>query len=142
VSGAAVGALAYRLYTVNTAAVAGGGLTKRPQGPPRPEDVRRNVIAHLKDAIKLDDQQVAQIQKLYEGMGAEFDRVKPQYDAQMNEIHRKWAHQRDVIHDEYVAKIKAILRPDQQALYNKWLDDRAAERKRRQQQQRKDFDKK
>jgi len=126
-SGAAMGAVGYRLYAVKSVS---------PASPKKsPEEYRKLVISSLKDAVKLDNQQSAQVQKIYDDEGEWFMQSKKKYDAQVDQIHHEFGHQRDQMHEASVAKIKTILRPDQEPLYEKWLAARAADRKRRQQQE-------
>jgi hypothetical protein len=125
-SGAVVGALAHRLYMVNTIYSTGNGngapLSKRTD----PEEVRRRIIADVKSKVHLDDSEVAALNKL------------------MDETNDAWHKMRDRInaegrtfHDEQWQKFRALLRPDQQSLYDQWRTERDNElRKRREQQQR------
>ena len=71
-SGALVGVVGYRLYTVNTVVTA---------PPPRtgqrldPEEARRRLIADQREKIGLDDQQVAQLNRIYDETRQAFDAV-------------------------------------------------------------------
>jgi hypothetical protein len=131
-SGAAIGALVHRLYVVKTVSTA-------PPAPPNkkngPEDFRKHLVARMREALKMDDQQVDQLQKALDEERDEFLRIKQQFDTAVEPIKRKADEQRDALHDNRVAKVKSFLRPDQLPLYDKWLADRAADRKRHQQQQ-------
>src|SRR5580700_6665612 len=136
-SGAAMGAVGYRLYVVKAVASSVG------QPPAKkkmsPEDFRKLVLAHLKEAVKLSDQQVEQVQKIYDWQGEQFTPVNKKYEAEIEKVKHEIDQQREQIHEAAVAKMKAILTPEQQPLYDKWLADRAAARaadhKRHQQQQ-------
>jgi len=128
-SGAAVGAVGYRLYAVKS--VTGS-----------PEDVRKLVVTSLRDKVKLDDQQFAQVQKIYEDQHDAFLKIDAEYHAKVDPIvdpifKAERAETRQ-LHEQAVAKIKAILRPDQVPLYEKWQADRQADRKRLQKQQQHD----
>jgi len=135
-SGAAMGAVGYRLYTVksgaNTPNVASAKKIEKQQRSPA--EIRKRIVAALKDNIKLDDQQVSEVDKFYVEQFNAFAQVHDKYQAQINDDWHAAEHERDHIHDQYVVKIKAILRPDQQPLYDKWLADRAADRARHQQE--------
>jgi hypothetical protein len=125
-SGLAMGAVGYRLYAVKAVSPASPKKT--------PEEYRKLIVSNLKDAVKLDAQQAAQIQKIYDEEGEWFMQAHKKFDAQMDQIHHQAAHERDLMHEASVAKIKTLLRADQEPLYEKWLADRAADRKRHQQQ--------
>ena len=134
VSGAAMGAVGYRLYAVKS--VSSG---TNPSSPPKksPEEFRKLIINSLKESVKLDDQQLDQVQKIYQEQHESFDQIHNKYQAQLDQIHQSAKRETDQMHDAYVVKIKALLRPDQVPLYDKWQADRAAaDRKRHQQQQR------
>jgi hypothetical protein len=137
VSGAAMGAVGYRLYAVKSVASVTNpsNLPKKSQSP---DEFRKLIVNSLKDAVKLDSQQFDEVQKIYIDQHEAFDQVHNKYQAQLDEIHQGAKRDTDQIHDASVAKIKALLRPDQEPLYEKWQADRAADRKRHQQQQQHD----
>jgi len=114
-SGALVGAFAHRLYMVNSVTAVRPRLT--------PEEARKKQVEEVKQKVNLDDQQIAEYNKILDSTTQQF------FD-----MHDKMNAEARAIHDQQVAKVKAILRPDQLALYDKWLADREAERKRRQQE--------
>jgi hypothetical protein len=130
-----MGAVGYRLYAVRS--VASG---TNPSNPPKrsPEEFRKLIINSLKDSVKLDDGQFDEVQKIYTDQHEAFDQLHNKYQAQLDQIHQEAKKDNDQIHDASVAKIKALLRPDQVPLYEKWQADRAADRKRHQQQQQHD----
>lgn len=132
-----MGAVGYRLYSVKS--VVGVGNAPNPSGPPKksPEEVRKIVLNSLKDSVKLDDSQAAEVQKIYEDQHEAFDQIHNRYQAQLDKIGEAAKKERDQLRDASAAKIKALLRPDQVALYEKWQADRVAaqaDRKRKQQQ--------
>ncbi len=135
ISGAAMGAVGYRLYAVKS--VASGTV---PSAPPKksPDEFRKLIVNSLRDTVKLDDRQFAEVQKIYQDQFDSFNQMNDKYKARIDEIHKESRAERDRMHDVSVAKIKAILRPDQQPLYEKWQADRAADRKRQRQQQQRD----
>jgi hypothetical protein len=129
-SGAAMGAVGYRLYVVKT--VVSPVQAKKKTSP---EEFRKVVMSRLKEAVKLNNQQVDDVQKIYDWQGEQFMPVNKKYETQIDQVKHEFDQQRDQIHEAAVAKIKSILTADQQPLYDKWLADRAADRKRHQQQQ-------
>ncbi len=129
-SGAALGAVGYRLYVEKT-------IVSPVKAAPRksPEEFRKMAVSRLKDAIHLDERQLGEVQSIYDEEGAWFAQTHKSFDAQMQQIYRQFAAERDKRHDASIAKIRKLLRPDQEPLYDKWLADRAADRKRHQQQE-------
>ena len=117
-SGALVGAFAHRLYMVNS-------VTAVKQGPPRmtPEEFRKHQIEELRQKVGLDDQQIAKYNAILDETRQQFDQMHDRMNAEGRRIH-----------DQQVAKVSEILRPEQRPLYEKWRAEREAERKRRQQQ--------
>ncbi len=130
-----MGAVGYRLYSVKTAS---SSSTAPPSTKKSPEEYRKYLVTRLNDALKLDPQQLNQVQKIYDDQFDAFFQLQKKYDAQIAPltapIHQQAAKERDQIHEQSVARIKALLRPDQEALYDKWNADRAAERARKQQE--------
>jgi hypothetical protein len=135
ISGAAMGAVGYRLYAVKTVA----SLPSPSPGKKSPDDVRKLIVNSLNEAVKLDAQQLSDIQRIYEDQFASFNQVHKKYQAQIDQVHAEQTRAIDQIHDASVAKIKALLRAEQLPLYEKWQADRTAareaEHKRHQQQQ-------
>jgi hypothetical protein len=136
VSGVAMGAVGYRLYAVRSV-TGNGGVPSPPKKSP--EEIRKLVVTSLRDKVKLDDQQFTQVQKIYEEQHDAFQKIDAEYHAKVDPIvdpifkaERTETHQ---LHEQAVANIKAILRPDQLPLYEKWQADRQADRKRFQEQQ-------
>jgi hypothetical protein len=132
-SGAAMGAVGYRLYVVNS--VASSVQPPASKKKMNPEDYRKRVVSHLKDALKLSDEQVDEVQKIYDWQGEQFTPIHKKAQAKMDQEHKEFEQQLDQIHEEAVAKTKAILTPVQQPLYDKWLADREAAHKKHQQEQ-------
>jgi hypothetical protein len=135
-SGAAMGAVAYRLYAVKTVAS-----VPNPSPAPKksPDDFRKLIISNLKEKVHLDGSQVAEVQKIYEEQHEAFDAMHAKYQARLDPliqpIYKAANAERDQIHEASVAKIKALLRPDQVPLYEKWQADRAAAAQRHRQEQ-------
>ena len=123
-SGAVLGAFATRLYLVRTVFSNYGG-PDRP-GPPRdPQEVRRHLVSEMRQEVKLDDQQVAELNRIY-------DQTREQGD----QVHRKLNVEMRAVWDNQTERIKAILRPDQIPLFDQLRArheaEREQERKRRQ----------
>ncbi len=135
-----MGAVGYRLYSVKSAY----STTAPPSTPGKrsPEEFRKLIVNNLKDALKLDDQQFAEVQKLYQEQHEAFEQVRERYEARVDglpavqQIHQEARHEIDQMHDAMIPRINALLRPEQQTLYAKWQADRAADRKKREQQKR------
>ena len=116
VSGAVLGAFAHRLYMVRT--VSSNGAVVSPNRGPSPEERKKHLIDELRDVAKLDEQQVAQLNRIYDDTRDRFDQLHKDANAQMR---KAWDHQTD--------EIRSMLRPDQLALFNQWHDKREQERK-------------
>src|SRR5262245_61936035 len=123
-SGALVGAVGHRLYTVNT--VTGVTTVPPPAGKKGdPEEYKRHVLADMKEKIKLTDQQVLQVEQI-------MDQTREQFDQLRRSMNERMKPERDAIWQSQVEQTKEILRPDQLPLYEKFRADREAERKKRQ----------
>jgi hypothetical protein len=121
-SGALVGAVSHRLYMVNT--VNGGGGPNAVQRPQKfdPEEVRRRRINEMRDKVKLDDDQVAKLNGIYDHTRQQFHDLKKKGD---EEGHAIWENQKEAV--------RAILKPEQQGLYEQFQKEQDEQRKRRQQ---------
>jgi hypothetical protein len=120
-SGTLVGAVSYRLYMVNTVASGGAPPGGRQQGKMDPEEVRKRRINEMRDKVKLDDDQVARLNAIYDATFEQFHALKKRGDAEARGI---WDKQRDAV--------RAILRPEQLPLYEQHLKDQDEARKKRQ----------
>jgi hypothetical protein len=122
-SGILVGVVGHRLYMVNTVATAP---TPRPPRPD-PEEVRKHIVAEMRDRVKLDDQQTAKLNEIYDQTRQKFD-----------ELHKKGSQESRAIWEEQKEEIKAILRPDQVPVYEQYQKERdeqhRKDRERRQQE--------
>lgn len=118
-SGILVGAVSYRLYSVNTVSTATGG---RPQQRPDPEEIRKRRMREMRDRVKLDDAQFAQLGVIYDHTRQEFQALKKKGD---EEGHQIWDKQR--------AAVRAMLRPDQVPLYEQYQKEMDELRKKRMQ---------
>jgi Spy/CpxP family protein refolding chaperone len=119
-SGVLVGAFAYRLYNVTV--VAAPNSARRPD----PEDARRHIVADMRDRLKLDVQQVNQLQQI-------FDRTRDKF----HQIHDRMNAEGQSVHNSQVEEIKATLRADQVPLYDQWRAERERERKQHKQGEKK-----
>ncbi len=114
VSGTLVGVFGYRLYMVNTVQSGTAPAATRKFDP---EEVRRRILADMKQKIKLDDQQVKQL-----------DQILDETRQRFRQIHDKLNAEGRAVHDEQIKEVQAILRPDQRPLYDAWRAQREAER--------------
>jgi len=127
VSGAISGVFGYRLYMASPVfghnpppSVAGAH-----KGPGAdPEEVRRRALEEMRQRVKLDDTQIARLNKIFDNTRAQFD-----------QIHREMNDRGHAAWDKQVAEVKAILRPDQVPLYDQLRAEHEAARKRRHQQE-------
>ena len=99
-SGALVGGLSYRLYAVRTVSA----ITSPPR--PTPDEARRRYIATMRDKVKLDDQQIEQLNHILDETRSAFDDVRT-----------KMRTEGQAIQNLQVERITAILRDDQKPLY-------------------------
>ena len=118
-SGALVGAVGHRLYTVNTVT---GTPPPTPGRKGDPEEFKRHMLTEMKEKIKLTDQQVTQVEQI-------MDQTREQFDQLRRTMNEKMKPSRDAIWQSQVEQTKEILRPDQLPLYEKFRADRDAERK-------------
>ena len=82
------------------------------------EELRKHVIEDLRESIKLDDQQVAKLNDIYDQTREKSDQVRKKLNAEMRTV---W--------DNQTNEIRAMLRPDQVKLYDDWHEKREQERK-------------
>ena len=116
-SGAVLGVFANRLYMVKS--VLSNGVAQAPNRRPDPEEVRKHIVMEMRKEVNLDDQQVAELNQIYDRTRDQGDQVRRKANAEMRAV---W--------DTQTAKIKAILRPDQLPLYDNLRARHDAERKR------------
>jgi hypothetical protein len=113
-SGALVGGLSYRLYAVNTVnAVNGGGRPVRLN----PEEARRHYMDEIRTRVKLDDEQIRQVNQILDETRAQFDQIR-----------RKMNSEGRAIYDLQGEKIAAILRDDQKSLFTAFRTERELQR--------------
>ena len=113
-SGALVGGLSYRLYAVSSVSA----ITGSPR--PSPEEARRRYLDAIRTQVKLDQQQIEQV-----------NRILDQTRAQFEEVRGKMHAEGQAIQNRQVEEINSILRDDQKPLYAAFRTER--ERLRQQQ---------
>jgi len=118
-SGALVGIVGYRLYMVKTVSSSVAPVTQ-PRRPPDPEEVRKHLVAEMRDRVKLDEAQVQKLNVIYDETRQQFDELHKKANSETRSL---WEHQTE--------RIKAILNPDQVVLFDQLRAEREAERKRR-----------
>jgi Spy/CpxP family protein refolding chaperone len=106
-SGALVGAMSYRLYSMNTVN-ASSGLSKA-----SPEEFRRHYIEGMRAKVNLDEKQIEQVNQILDETRAQFDQMRAKMRADGQSIQ-----------NQQVAKITAILRDDQKASYEAFRAER------------------
>lgn len=109
-SGTLVGAFAHRLYVVRTVDAA-------PQHR-SPSEYRRKYVNDMKTRLQLDEGQTARLSDA-------LDRTRERFHA-FNEKHKP---EISAIHDEQTREIRALLKPEQQPLYEEYLKERDRKRK-------------
>lgn len=122
-SGALVGGLSYRLYAVNTVNAVNGGAR-----PPRlsPEEARRHYMDEIRTQVKLDDDQIRQVNQILDETRSQFDQVRRKMNAEGR-----------AIYDLQGEKIAAILREDQKPLFTAFRSERELQRQHNREKQRK-----
>ena len=106
-SGALVGVLAHRAYIFNP---------NRSAAAPRqpgPEDWRKRYVEDMRAKVGLDDQQVVQLEQILDETGAAVRK-------NLIDVHKV----NEDLHTQQVARITAMLRPEQRALYEKLRQER------------------
>jgi uncharacterized protein YdiU (UPF0061 family) len=107
-SGALVGGLSYRLYSMNTVIAGNNGMPKA-----SPEEFRRRYVESMRTKVGLDAQQVEQVNQI-------LDETRAQYD----QIRMKMRSDGEVIQNQQVAKMAAVLRDDQKAAFTEFRAER------------------
>jgi len=111
-SGAVLGALGHRLYTVTTVSA---------KATRNPEEFRKRVISVYQSRLKLSDAQVDQLSAI-------MDETRTRVEDTRQKL--KPAYQK--IHEEQSDKIRAMLNPNQQVEYEKIRKEREAGREKQQ----------
>lgn len=111
-SGILVGVVGHRLFMVKSVSSA------RPPRPD-PEERRRHLVSEMRDRVKLDNQQVQQLNTIYDQTRQKFD-----------ELHKRGSEESRAIWERQKESIKAILRPEQVPLYEQYQKERDEQHKR------------
>jgi hypothetical protein len=113
-SGSMVGVFAHRVYTVRAVNA------PEPPRPPRPdpETIKRQKVKEIRETVKLDDAQVAQIDQAYDEARKEFEKLEHTRHENMKSVN-------DALHN----KIRTVLKPAQVPVYDSLLAKWDAERK-------------
>jgi hypothetical protein len=116
-SGALVGGLSYRLYAVSPVSA-----------KLSPEDLRHRYIEAIREKVKLDNEQIQQVNQILDDTRARF-----------NDIRNKMHAEGQAINTHQVEQIEAILHDDQKPLYAAFRAERERirEQMQREKQQRK-----
>jgi hypothetical protein len=123
-SGSVLGAVAYRLYAVNSVQ---GVDPARKQPKVTPEEFRKHYVEEFRSKVKMDDQQVAALQQI-------LDETR----AAGHKLREKMNTEGESIQSAQVEKINAILRPDQLPLYAALRAEHKKQRDLRDQQRKKE----
>jgi len=115
VSGSVLGAVAQRLYMVKTVS---GVNPPQPGRRPDPEEIRKHMVQETKERVKLDDEQVKQLNQIYDETREQVEQIRHKANA---EIRTVW--------DTQVARSRAILRPDQIPAYEQLRAERESHRR-------------
>jgi hypothetical protein len=127
-SGALVGAFAYRLVAVNTVVTSGGNGPRPPT--PDPEKMRKHLDDEMRDRVKLDPQQIVEFNKILDETREEFD-----------QLHKKANAETHALRERQAEKVNAILREDQKPLYAQLRAEKAERDRKRHQGEKQDLKK-
>jgi len=119
-SGALVGAVTHRLYTVSTVRTEDGRTVAGPAPREDPEVIRKRILADMRQRLTLDDEQVTKLNGIYDETRKRFD-----------ELHQKANSETRALWENQTTQIRALLRPEQEQKYESYRREREEERKRR-----------
>ena len=122
-SGSVLGAVAYRLYAVNS--VQGVGVARRPKMSP--EEFRKHYVEEFRSKVKMDDRQIVALQQILDQTRSDFHKMRDKMNAEG-----------ELIQAAQVEKINAILREDQRPLYAELRAEHKKQRELRDQQHKKE----
>ncbi len=134
-SGAVLGAFTYRLYSLPTAPLA-KGVDAAPKKL-SPEEWRKKYVADFASAVKLDETQIADLNKILDHTREEFDQLNNKVKHDREALDQKWRPDRETIQARQVDSVNLILRPDQRPLYEAFRAERERLRKLHDQQRKK-----
>jgi hypothetical protein len=104
-SGAVVGALSQRLYTVNAVS---------PPRPNSPEEFRKKYLAEMQSRLSLRPEQITELNKILDDTHKRFSEARERQRPEMEKIRQ-----------DQTARVRQILDPGQISEYEKFLADRA-----------------
>jgi mRNA-degrading endonuclease YafQ of YafQ-DinJ toxin-antitoxin module len=126
-SGTVLGAFSYRLYSLPSVQS-----VKDTGGPPRklsPVEWRKKYVSDLSTALKMDDQQVSQLNKILDRTREEFEQLNQKVQPAQDALNAKFRPEREAIQSQQVDAINALLRPEQKPLYDSFRAERERMRK-------------
>ena len=127
-SGAVVGVFGHRLYMVRSV-YSGPTATVTPPAPPKPEEFRKKYIEEHRTRLHLDDSQIAKLNVILEQTREKFhqarERSKERSKVESTQIRQEQRNQ-----------VRAMLKPEQQAEYEKILQERDTRERERQEKER------
>ena len=106
VSGMLVGGFGHRVYTVKA-------VTEKPQRRPSPEEWRQRYVGEMQSRLKLDGEQIQSLNRI-------LDETRQKFHA-ARERHRP---EFDQIQQVQTSQIRAMLKPEQHAEYEKFREER------------------
>lgn len=119
VSGAAVGALGHRWYTMSPGSSERGSASA-PRTPRDPAEVRKRIVAEMTQAVKLTPEQVGKFGEILDNTRAQFE-----------EVHHEMNAKGKALWQDQVDRVNAILTPEQRPLYQQLRDKHTREREAR-----------
>jgi len=114
-SGAVVGALGHRMYTVSAVSA---------KTIPPPDEWRKKYVADMKSRLKLRDEQLLRLNII-------LDETR----SRVREVHARQQPEIDQIKHEHTLKVAGILDPDQKVEFDKFVKERQEREERERQQQ-------
>ena len=128
-SGAAVGALGYRLYTAQTV---NATRDTQPASKPSPEEFRRRYVQELRTRLNLDADQLTRLNVVLDETRDRFRAVREKYKAEHDAINLKSRPEMKAVHEAQVTQIRALLKDDsQRQAFDQFLAERERRRRER-----------
>lgn len=118
-SGLLVGGIGYRLYSTEATAKA---RTEQRRGRSSSEEWRARYTKAMTERLALSEIQVRELNVI-------LDRTKGRFDELEKELHDSSRPQRKAIIEQQIAEINAMLDPEQRTEHEKWVEERAAKRR-------------
>ena len=108
-SGLVVGAFGHRLYTVSPVSAS---------GPRSPEEYRQKYLAEMRTRVKITPEQEKKLVSILDETRSRYKETRDSVEPKMQQIRQ-----------EQVAKVNAILSPEQQAEYARMREERDRQRR-------------